>query len=199
MEPVPPEGRVKDDGSSLWIRLVVLGHLSWDTWALNLWYCEDFDKVHLGLRLLLIAAYPCVCHDTANRDLEQIKGHYLNLEWWVKTHCWCFPQTCWSRGNSQGGTVDPVDQCLVVWWAGICLLHAWQLFNDKKRANVTAVFKTDKMKDPGNSSPVSFTSFLWRTMERVLLKVISRHVKHKKETGRTQSNQRTRANYAWPI
>lgn len=62
-------------------------------------------------------------------------------------------------------------------------------FYDQKRPNVTAIFKTDKMKDPENSRSVSFTSLLWRTMERVLLKVISRHKKDKKETGRTQSHQ----------
>lgn len=82
-----------------------------------------------------------------------------------------------------------LDQCLAVWWAGICLPQPLEIFYDQKRANVTAIFKTDKMKDPENSRSVSFTSLLWRTMERVLLKVISRHKKDKKETGRTQSHQ----------
>lgn len=92
--------------------------------------------------------------------------------------------------------MDLVDQRLAVWWAGIYLLQAWEIFNDQKRANVTAVLKTDKMEDSGNSSPVSFTSLLWRTMERVLLEVISRHMKDKKETGRTRSHQLERTNHA---
>lgn len=34
------------------------------------------------------------------------------------------------KGKQQRGTVDLVDKCLAVWWAGICLPQEWEILND---------------------------------------------------------------------
>lgn len=84
----------------------------------------------------------------------------MNLEWWVKRNLE-FSSNLLLKGKQSERTVDLVDQHLAVWWTGVCLPQEWKIFNDLKRAKVTAVLKTDKMKDPGNSSTVRFTSLLW--------------------------------------
>ena len=48
---------------------------------------------------------------------------------------------------------------------------------DKRKADVTPVFRKGKKEDPGNYRPVSLTSVPGKVMEQLILETISRHMK----------------------
>lgn len=97
--------------SKVWWRLSVkkisaLGHIFWSNWALNLWYCQYFFWGSSGIQATTgccLSLWVLWHHQWINGDPKWIKGRYMNLEWWVKRNCWCFPQICCSRGSSQRG------------------------------------------------------------------------------------------------
>jgi len=51
---------------------------------------------------------------------------------------------------------------------------------DRRKANITPIFKKVKMEDPGNYTPVSLTSIPGKMMEQLILEVIIKQVEEKK-------------------
>ncbi|KAK4829071.1 hypothetical protein QYF61_002015 [Mycteria americana] len=51
---------------------------------------------------------------------------------------------------------------------------------DRRKANVTFIFKKGKKEDPGNYRPVSLTLIPGKLMEQLILEIISRHIKEQK-------------------
>jgi len=58
--------------------------------------------------------------------------------------------------------------------------RAGEVPKDRRKANVTPIFKKCKKEDPGNYRPVSLTSIPGKMMEQLILEVINKQVEEKK-------------------
>ena len=67
---------------------------------------------------------------------------------------------------------------------------------DRRKANVTPIFKKGKKKDPGNYRPASLTSIPGKVMEQLILEVICKHVEEKKVIKQQSSWIQLRGNHA---
>jgi len=52
---------------------------------------------------------------------------------------------------------------------------------NRRKENVTPIFKTNKQEDPGNCRLASFTLAPGKVIEQIILEIISRHVRDKKD------------------
>jgi len=54
-----------------------------------------------------------------------------------------------------------------------------EVYEDRRKANVTPIFKKGKKEDPGNYGPVSLTSIQGKVLEQLILDVVTKQVEEK--------------------